>query len=51
MGLGFEVGGLGLTVLDVIGLGIAGLMVAGLTGRAARNLRALAAQEPASRPG
>ena len=38
-GLGFEVGGLGLTVLDVIGLGIAGLMVAGLVGRAARNLR------------
>jgi archaetidylinositol phosphate synthase len=49
VGLGFEVGGLGLTVLDVIGLGIAGLMVAGLAGRAARNLRALAAQEPAGR--
>jgi archaetidylinositol phosphate synthase len=49
VGLGFEVGGLGLTVLDVIGLGIAGLMVAGLAGRAARNLRVLAAQEPAGR--
>ena len=49
VGLGFEVGGLGLTVLDVIGLGIAGLMVAGLVGRAARNLRVLAAQEPAGR--
>jgi phosphatidylglycerophosphate synthase len=49
VGLGFEVGGLGLTVLDVIGLGIAGLMAAGLVGRAARNLRVLAAQEPAGR--
>lgn len=51
VGLGFEVGGLGLTVLDVIGLGIAGLMAAGLAGRAVRNLRVLAAQEPAGRPG
>jgi archaetidylinositol phosphate synthase len=51
VGLGFEVAGLGLTVLDVIGLGIAGLMVAGLAGRAAHNLRVLAAQEPAGRPG
>ena len=51
VGLGFEVGGLGLTVLDVIGLGIAALMAAGLVGRAARNLRVLAAQEPAGRPG
>src|SRR5215216_5585509 len=51
VGLGFEVGDLGLTVLDVIGLGIAGLMAAGLIGRAARNLRVLAAQEPAGRPG
>jgi len=49
VGLGFEVGGLGLTVLDVIGLAIAGLMAAGLAGRAARNLRVLAAQEPAGR--
>ena len=49
LGLGFEVGGLGLTVLDVIGLGIAGLMAAGLVGRATRNLRVLAAQEPAGR--
>src|SRR5918994_337596 len=47
VGLGFEIGGLGLTVLDVIGLGIAGLMAAGLASRAARNLRVLAAQEPA----
>ena len=49
LGLGFEVGGLGLTVLDVIGLGIAGLMAAALVGRAARNLRVLAAQEPPGR--
>ena len=49
VGLGFEVAGLGLTVLDLIGLAVAGLMVAGLVGRAARNLRMLAAQEPAGR--
>jgi phosphatidylglycerophosphate synthase len=49
VGLGFEVAGLGLTVLDVIGLCVAGLMVAGLVGRAARNLRVLAEQEPAGR--
>ncbi len=49
VGLGFEVAGLGLTVLDLIGLAVAGLMVAGLVGRAARNLRMLAAQEPAAR--
>jgi phosphatidylglycerophosphate synthase len=49
VGLGFEVAGLGLTVLDVVGLGIAALMVTGLIGRAARNLRVLAEQEPAGR--
>jgi phosphatidylglycerophosphate synthase len=49
VGLGFEVAGLGLTVLDAIGLGIAALMVAALIGRAARNLRVLAEQEPAGR--
>lgn len=49
VGLGFEVAGLGLTVLDVAGLGIAALMIAGLAGRAARNLRVLAEQEPAGR--
>ena len=49
VGLGFHVGGLGLTVLDLIGLGIAGVMVVALAGRAARNLRVLAAQEPAGR--
>jgi archaetidylinositol phosphate synthase len=49
VGLGFEVAGLGLTVLDLIGLAIAGVMVATLLGRAARNLRVLARQEPAGR--
>jgi archaetidylinositol phosphate synthase len=50
VGMGFHVGGLGLTVLDLIGLGIAGLMAAGLVARAARNLRTLAELEPAQRP-
>jgi archaetidylinositol phosphate synthase len=49
VGLGFHVGGLGLTVLDLIGLGIAGLMVATLVGRAGHNLRRLAELEPAQR--
>jgi phosphatidylglycerophosphate synthase len=49
VGLGFEVGGLGLTVLDLVGLGVVGVMVAALLGRAARNLRALAEQEPVGR--
>lgn len=49
VGLGFHVGELGLTLLDVIGLGIAGLMAAALVARAVRNLRVLAAQEPAGR--
>ena len=49
-GLGFEVAGLGLTAVDVVGLAVTGLMIAALVGRAARNLRALAAQEPAGRP-
>jgi archaetidylinositol phosphate synthase len=47
VGLGFHVGGLGLTVLDLIGLGIAGVMLTTLIGRASRNLRELAAREPA----
>jgi hypothetical protein len=34
-------------VLDIAGLAIAGLMLAGLGLRAARNLRILAAREPA----
>ena len=49
VGLGFSVGQLGLTVLDLIGLAIAGVMVAALVGRAAKNLRRLAELEPAGR--
>jgi archaetidylinositol phosphate synthase len=49
VGLGFHVGDLGLTVLDLIGLAVAGLMVASLIGRAGRNLRRLAELEPAGR--
>jgi phosphatidylglycerophosphate synthase len=47
-GLDFGVGDLDLTVFDVIGLGIAGAMIAMLAGRAARNLRELAESEPAA---
>jgi archaetidylinositol phosphate synthase len=47
VGLGFEVGGLGVTVLDLIGLGASGAMIVALSVRAARNLRVLAEREPA----
>jgi phosphatidylglycerophosphate synthase len=49
LGVGLEavVAGLGVTVLDVIGLGAVAAMVGGLLVRASRNLRALAVQEPA----
>ena len=50
VGLGFQVGQLGLTVLDLIGIGIAVVMAAGLAGRAASNLRRLAELEPAGMP-
>jgi archaetidylinositol phosphate synthase len=50
VGLGFEVGSLGLTVLDLIGIGIAAVLGLGLAGRAARNLRRLAELEPAGKP-
>jgi archaetidylinositol phosphate synthase len=49
VGVGFQIGGLGLTVLDLVGIGIAGVMLAALVGRAARNLRVLAEREPAGR--
>ena len=45
--LGFELAGLGLTVLDVLVLGAAAVMLAGLVVRAAATLRTLAAREPA----
>jgi phosphatidylglycerophosphate synthase len=44
-GATFHVGGQGL--IDLVGLGAAGLMLAALGVRAARNLRVLAAREPA----
>lgn len=47
-GLDFGVGSLDLTVFDVIGLGIAGAMIAMLAGRAVKNLRELAKSEPAA---
>jgi archaetidylinositol phosphate synthase len=42
--------GVGVTILDLVGLGIATAMVAGLLVRAVRNLRVLAEREPAQRP-
>src|SRR5829696_6157018 len=47
--LGFELAGVGLTVLDVVVLGAAGAMAAALAVRAAGTLRTLAAREPAGR--
>jgi hypothetical protein len=47
--LGFEVTGLGVTVLDVTVLGAAVAMGAALAVRAAGTLRVLAAREPAGR--
>ncbi|MGH2906585.1 MAG: CDP-alcohol phosphatidyltransferase family protein [Solirubrobacterales bacterium] len=49
IGLDFKVEGLGLTVLDVIGLIGAGAMGAMLATRAAKNLRELAIDEPSAR--
>src|SRR5829696_9166918 len=49
VGLGFQVGPLGLTVLDLIGLAVAGVMLITLVGRGARNLRMLAEMEPAGK--
>jgi archaetidylinositol phosphate synthase len=49
IGLGFSVAGLGMSVLDLIGLAIAGVMIAGLVGRAAKNVRRLAELEPSAR--
>ena len=48
LGVGLEttIGGLGVTMLDVAGLGAVVAMLGGLGVRAARNLRTLAAREP-----
>jgi archaetidylinositol phosphate synthase len=48
LGLDFNLFELDLTVFDAIGLGIAGVMIVLLAGRAAHNLRLLATQEPAA---
>lgn len=48
VGLGFHVAGLGVTVLDLVGLGAAALALLALLGRAARNLRVLAEREPSA---
>ena len=48
-GLSFQLLGVGFTGLDVVGLAAIAVMLAGLIGRVARNLRALAALEPAAR--
>src|SRR4051794_24087571 len=47
--LAFHVAGLGVTVFDVVGLAVAGLMCALLGARAVTNLRALKLTEPAAR--
>jgi phosphatidylglycerophosphate synthase len=49
LGLGLEaqIGGIGITVLDAVGLAVAAVMVVALVGRAAKNLRVLAEREPA----
>ena len=48
-GLSLEIEGLGITALDAIGLAGAGVMLAALAVRAARNLRRLAEAEPSGR--
>ena len=48
LGLDFEAFDLDITVLDLVGLGIAGVMIVLVLGRAVRNLRDLARQEPAA---
>src|SRR3954452_6736516 len=46
--LGFHVAGLGVTVLDLVGLGAAAVALLALVVRAARNLRVLAEREPSA---
>jgi phosphatidylglycerophosphate synthase len=47
-GLGFHFGGIGMTVFDVVGLGVAAVMCALLVSRAVANLRRLSRDEPAA---
>ena len=46
--LGFHIAGIGMTVFDVVGLGVAALMVVLMAGRAFSNLRRLSIEEPAA---
>jgi archaetidylinositol phosphate synthase len=48
VGLGFHVAGLGVTVLDLVGLGAAASALVALVVRATRNLRILAEREPSA---
>jgi archaetidylinositol phosphate synthase len=48
-GLSFEIAGVGLTALDLVGAVAIAVMLAGLLGRVGRNLKALAELEPAAR--
>jgi phosphatidylglycerophosphate synthase len=48
--LHFTVAGVGLSALDAVALGVVALMALALGTRAVRNLRELAAREPAVRP-
>src|SRR6476619_7041874 len=46
--LGFHIAGIGMTVFDVVGLGVAALMVVLMAARAFANLRRLSIEEPAA---
>lgn len=48
LGLDFHLAGVDLTVFDVVGIGVASVMIALLAGRSLRNLRELARKEPAA---
>jgi phosphatidylglycerophosphate synthase len=47
-GLDFRLAGIGMTALDVVGLGVAGVMCVLMIGRAVANLRRLGDEEPAA---
>ena len=47
VGLGFDLFGIGMTPLDIVGLGLSALALIALAARARRNLRTLARLEPA----
>jgi len=49
VGLQFHLASVGMSVLDVVGLGVAAVMLVALVVRALRNLRQLAAEEPSAR--